>query len=322
MRVTVGPGTYVLATSGGVDSMVLLDLLVRQSNLVMTHDSNNKTKNKKPLYKIIVAHFDHGMRADSILDRKLVSDTAKKHGLSFVTEQGKLGKDASEAIAREARYKFLDHVKKVSGARAIITAHHQDDVLETAVLNMIRGSGRRGLTSLRSNRGITRPLLDYTKSELREYADTHSVKWREDSTNSDTKYARNFIRRNVLPKLSHSQRSQLVILLGELHIINDALDAHTVNLLHTQPAVNSIKRVWFVHLPHDIAREVIYTWLRQNNIGDIDRGLIERTVIVIKTSQPGKKLIINKSYEIQITKDFATISGRNSHFPKNKITVK
>lgn len=303
MRISVGPGMYVLATSGGVDSMVLLDIL-----------------RQRPGVKLIVAHFDHGMRPDSHLDRKLVQETAKRHGLAFVHQTGKLEPKASEATAREARYKFLQHIKEVSGAKAIITAHHQDDVLETAILNLLRGSGRRGLTSLRSTDGIVRPLLSYEKDHIKEYAADHAIAWREDPTNADTRYTRNYIRSQIIPKMSAGQRAQLTILLQELHATNDELDSQVVNLLHTQPASNTISRKWFVHLPHDIAREVIYGWLRQHGVKDINRNTVERLVIAVKTSQPGKKVDIDKKLELHVYKDQVTIKPRKP--TKSKVVKK
>src|SRR5690348_2939142 len=119
------PGNYVVAVSGGVDSVVLLDILSKQPGL-----------------KLTIAHFDHGIRNDSYKDRQFVEGLAKKYQLLFVYKEGSLGK-ASEAKAREARYEFLRKAQKDSGSQAIITAHHQDDLLETAILNMLRDSSRK-----------------------------------------------------------------------------------------------------------------------------------------------------------------------------------
>src|SRR5882724_1815869 len=132
----IKPGRYVVATSGGVDSMALLHLLYQ-----MSRDSDAG-------WWLTVAHFDHGIRSDSAEDRQLVQAIARQYGLPFVYDEGRLGPGASEATARQARYSFLHQVLGASGARAIMTAHHQDDVLETAIFNLIRGTGRKGLTSL------------------------------------------------------------------------------------------------------------------------------------------------------------------------------
>jgi tRNA(Ile)-lysidine synthase len=165
------PGTYVIAVSGGVDSMALLDLLVES----ITEKQ-----------KLVVAHVDHGMRPDSAEDRKLVEKTAKALNLDFEYLEARLGPNASEETAREVRYKFLYHIKDKYKAEAIITAHHEDDLIETAIINLIRGTSRKGMSSLSSREGIIRPLLTYPKAELIKYAKSSKLVWREDSTNSDT----------------------------------------------------------------------------------------------------------------------------------------
>src|SRR4051812_31887046 len=115
MKVKVPRGKYILAVSGGVDSMVLLDLLAR-----------------KPGIELVVAHFDHGIRPDSKKDEVLVRKAAASYGVAFEPGQGNLGPAASEATARQARYHFLDEVLTKHQALKIITAHHQDDAIETA----------------------------------------------------------------------------------------------------------------------------------------------------------------------------------------------
>jgi tRNA(Ile)-lysidine synthase len=98
---------------------------------------------------------------------------------------------------------FLRKVKKHTGARAILTAHHHDDAVETAVLNLMRGTSRKGLTSLRkSHEGVHRPLLHYSQSTtLKSYAEANGLTWNEDSTNQNQDYRRNYVRHSVLPKL-------------------------------------------------------------------------------------------------------------------------
>src|SRR5882672_395858 len=185
MKLTVAPGKYVVAVSGGVDSMVLLDLV-----------------SQLPVLSLVVAHFDHGVRPDSIEDRQLVEQTAKTYGLPFVYDTAALGPSASEDAARRARYAFLHKVRTEQGAQGIILAHHQGDVVETMLLNLIRGTARRGLSSLQSTSELVRPLLNNTKSELQQYAEQQGVAWREDSTNTDPKYLRNYLRQHIIPKLS------------------------------------------------------------------------------------------------------------------------
>src|SRR5690606_31809517 len=92
---------------------------------------------QQPQLQVVVAHFDHGIRPDSTEDRRLVQQVAASHGLQFVYHNGSLGSGASEDLARRARYDFLHKLRMATNAKAIITAHHQDDLLETAVYNML-----------------------------------------------------------------------------------------------------------------------------------------------------------------------------------------
>ncbi len=281
----MGAGRYVVAVSGGVDSMVLLDLL-----------------RKRPGTELIVAHYDHGIRPDSANDRKLVGMVTSRHQLPFVYDEGALGPRASEATARDARYAFLRKVAKITDAQAIITAHHQDDMLETAIINMLRGSGRRGLTSLRSTDGILRPLLPYNKEQIREYAHNHAIAWNEDSTNQDERYMRNHVRLNLIPKLSDGQKAQMLILIEQLTDINDELDGHLVNLLHTQPALDQLERGWFIHLPHDVSKEVLHAWLRRHGVKNIQKRTIERLLVAMKTAQPGTVFHVDKHHDLRVGK--------------------
>lgn len=281
MEFYIEPGKYVAAVSGGVDSMVLLDLLVRL-----------------PDTEIVVAHFDHGIRPDSAKDRELVQQTAEQHGLAFEFAEGKLGAGASEEKARNARYEFLNSVREKHKAKAIVTAHHQDDLIETAVINMLRGTGRKGLTSMRSGLVIKRPLLDVTKQEILAYADKHSIRWHEDSTNSDTAYMRNYVRHIILPKLTVDQRHVLTNSLTELSQTNKKIEKEIVNYLQLNLSdTATIERGGFIVLPHDVAREAMASWLRLNGIRDFDRKTIERLVVAAKTKKPGQRVnIINKKW--------------------------
>ena len=105
MELDIPKGTYVVAVSGGVDSMALLHMLVTMAN------SNEHAESTKPTRRYIVAHFDHGIRTDSADDRRLVEHVARHYGLTFVYDEGKMGPGASEAAAREARYTFLRTVR-------------------------------------------------------------------------------------------------------------------------------------------------------------------------------------------------------------------
>lgn len=290
MNVSVGTGTYVVAVSGGVDSMVLLDLL-----------------RKHPGLKLIIAHFDHGIRNNSAEDRRLVQKVAQSHKLTFVHKNGQLGPKTSSATARKARYHFLHQTLQASNAKAIITAHHQDDLLETAILNLIRGTGRRGLSSLKSNGVILRPLLNCTKNQLIEYAVNHSLAWREDPSNNTDRYTRNYIRHNILSRFNDGHKAQLLILIKDLQKINEEMDGHIINLLHAQPEISKLDRRWFIGLPHDIAKEVAHAWLQRHDVRNLTRRNIERLIIQMKTGRISTKTDIDQGHVLTITKSILAL---------------
>lgn len=291
-----------MAVSGGVDSMVLLDLL-----------------RQKPKLDLLVAHFDHGIRPDSAHDRKLVQRIAKAYGLPFVYAEGNLGAKAGEALARDARYDFLRNIQAEHGAEAIITAHHQDDMLETAVLNLLRGTGRRGLSSLKSRKDLVRPLLDWTKKEIREYAEEHDLVWAEDSTNDDERYLRNYIRHNILSRFTAQGRDALIRHIKQAGKVNEEIDKLLDKDLDEQPAANELNRSWYLQLPYAVASEMMAAWLRRNGVAQFDRHMIERLVVSAKTASPGKLADVNSRLFMQFTKDRIKLTNRASSPSKTDV---
>lgn len=300
MDVNLPAGRYVVAVSGGVDSVALLHFLARSSQLV----AGSKAGSGLPAtsYQLTVAHFDHGIRPDSAEDRKLVQALAKEYGLPFVYHAGRLGPGASEAQAREARYKFLHEVRRASGAQAIITAHHQDDVLETIVLNLLRGTGRRGLSSLKSTDVVKRPLLHVPKNELLCYAEREGLKWREDSTNGETKYLRNYIRLNILPRFADKDREALLIIGRWAGKLNGQIAEQAANYLHLQPGGRALDRHSFIMLPHAVAREIMAEWLLANTGVELSKKLLERLVVAAKTARAGARVDIDASWWLRISR--------------------
>lgn len=284
---------YVVAVSGGVDSVVLLHLMAA-----------------KPDLRLTVAHYDHGIRADSAEDRKLVQELARAYKLPFVYEAAQLGAGTSEARAREARYAFLHEVRQASGARAIMTAHHQDDVLETIILNLLRGTGRRGLNSLRSTDVIVRPLLHVPKKELLRFAMEHGLRWREDSTNADETYLRNYVRRRIMPRFADEHRQALLAIADRAAEHNAALSRELANYLHMQPAAHTLNRHDFILLPHAVAREVLAEWLLIRGGVELNRSMLERLVVAAKTGKAGSKVDVDARHWLRIGRDTLALSMR------------
>lgn len=190
--------TIVLGISGGVDSIVMLDLFAK-SELKLN---------------LVVAHFNHGVRTDSDTDEKFVKALAKKYGFPFVSK--KLGSGIhsnilanvvmssnQEEYLRDERRHFLLSVLKTHGADYLTLAHNADDQAETFIMNALRGSGPAGLGAMNLNEDqIIRPLLDISRQEIESYATKNKLRWHEDSTNTDTRYTRNYIRHQILPLLA------------------------------------------------------------------------------------------------------------------------
>lgn len=290
MQLRLKSGKYVVAVSGGVDSVTLLDLLVKN----------------KPKLDLVVAHFDHGIRPDSIKDRKLVSKLALKYGLHFYFKEGNLGPLTSEEQARDKRYEFLWQVVKETKATGLITAHHQDDLIESAIINIARGSGRRGLSSI-INPKITRPLLGYSKKDVIAYATKNKLSWNEDKTNDDIKYLRNYIRKNIMPKLKASDRQKIVSIINDQAKLNKAIDQDLSTLLNQVVISNKLPRLWFNSLDSKSANEVLAYWLRINGLSSYDRQTINRLAVTLKTSSLNKKIDVFSNSIVEVKKDYLAL---------------
>lgn len=286
MNVDILDGKYVIGVSGGVDSMVLLNLLTKLNSI-----------------DIIVAHFDHGIREDSDKDCDFVAATARRLGLKFYSKKGKLGTNASEQTARDARYEFLNKIKEKTKSQAIITAHHQDDVLETMVLNILRGTNRKGLSSLKDQSDIKRPLLKYSKVEILNYALENNLDWREDPTNTNDKYLRNYVRKRFIPKISSEQR-KLLLEIATKSAINDKEIENIFKLITLSDS--KINKDFFNRLDHSVAMEFIADLLRKNDI-EFDRKLLESAVIFCKTSQKNKMLSLSSGKYLVNEQNFISL---------------
>ncbi|MDR2463418.1 MAG: tRNA lysidine(34) synthetase TilS [Verrucomicrobiales bacterium] len=183
------PPRLAVAVSGGVDSMALAAALWRLG--------------KKPL----VLHVNHGWRGrQSDGDEKWVRDWCADHGLPFAFAKLAAGIPRTEAAARAARREFFAAELRRRKIKALMLAHHADDLVETFFLQLLRGAGPDGLASLTVRRRmggieILRPLLAFSKGELKKLARYWRLAWREDATNVSDNYFRNRVRRRLLPYL-------------------------------------------------------------------------------------------------------------------------
>lgn len=286
----VPSGTYVIAVSGGVDSVVLLDVLMQRQDITL-----------------IVAHLDHGIRGDSADDARLVEELTKKYGCHFELRILALGPHASEELARNARYKFLQECRIKYNADAIITAHHQDDVLETIIINLIRGTGWRGLVSLRSHDGLLRPLLNSSKEDIVRYGYDNNLQWREDSTNMDTAYLRNYVRHTIMPSVRRNSpvREKLVELYNDqLQLRMDIeqerdllMQRHCIEIEN----VYELPRHVIIMVPEPVALELLQSLIVRLSGRQLQQEQVRKLLWFVKSAKANKWHIPTKSVKCRVT---------------------
>ena len=181
----------LLAISGGADSVALAYLL------------------KQLEYNFTLAHCNFGLRhKESDKDEVFVKELAKKLGVKCFTKSFETQKFATknkisiQMTARDLRYEWFEILRKEKGCDFVLTAHHRDDNMETFFINLLRGTGIKGMLGIdRIKEKIIRPLLFTNKDEIYYFLKKNKIKFREDSSNKDTKYLRNKIRLQLLPLL-------------------------------------------------------------------------------------------------------------------------
>ena len=183
--------TIVLALSGGVDSMVLFDIL-------MNLDLN---------LKIVLAHVNHNKREESKMEYEMLKKLAKKSKIPFEGYEVELNDNSNfHDDSRNQRYTFFRVIAQKHKASKIVVAHHLDDQVETIIMRLIRGtsfSGYAGIPSIRKDRNISiiRPLMKVSKKDILDYARDHNIVYYEDLSNSEDFYTRNRYRNKIFPLL-------------------------------------------------------------------------------------------------------------------------
>ncbi len=200
----------LLAVSGGVDSMCMADLFF----------------NSAIVRRVALAHCNFHLRGEeSDSDETLVREWAGSHGSIFIKKDfDTLGYAASKGIsvemaARGLRYAWFAEVCRERGFSALAVAHNANDNAETMILNLLRGTGVKGMTGMRrrsplpgSDATLIRPLLGFPRKDIHEYAVSHGLRWHEDSTNADSAYKRNCVRNEIFPLFKRLNPSFLATL--------------------------------------------------------------------------------------------------------------
>ena len=263
-------GKYILAVSGGVDSVVLLDILHRNKHL-----------------ELIVAHVDHGIREDSHDNARFVEELARQYGLSFEKTELALGPNASEEDARQSRYEYLYVLQQETQATAVITAHHADDVVETMIINLLRGTGWKGLCSLVSTSEVKRPLLGLRKQGLIDYATQHSLRWYHDTTNDSQDYLRNYVRHTLVPRVAFDEWYALYDKQVKVRAeIEREVSRQVIN-----------QRYNYIMWPTHVALEIVRT------LFPMTRPQATYLLHAIKTAKPHKEIEVGGGYRVRFNRD-------------------
>jgi tRNA(Ile)-lysidine synthase len=218
---------YLLAVSGGIDSMVMADLFLQQQ------------------LEFSVAHCNFQLREeDSNLDEQLVIDWCIKNNIDYfikrvdTKEYCAQHKCSIQVGAREIRYAFFDEICADKNIDFIVTAHHQDDTIETTLFQFFRGTGIKGLTGIPArNQKIIRPLLSYSKQQIVDYAAKFQVAFREDKSNLKQDYSRNKMRLHIIPQLEELYPAFKNNIANNIHRMNE------VNEIYLQQIKNYKKKL-------------------------------------------------------------------------------
>lgn len=203
--------TYLLAVSGGADSMVLAFLF---------------EKFRVSGCRFQIAHINYKLRGeDSYQDQQTVENFCKKNHIKFhlyeVSEKDEKPQNSIQLWARELRYRFFREIQKKENLRFLVTAHHLNDQLETFIINLSKASGINGLSGIPANdNAILRPLLNFSKKDIYDFAKENNIDFREDLSNKKNDYLRNKIRNEIVPKLSETNDHFLENFRQSLYFLN------------------------------------------------------------------------------------------------------
>lgn len=289
----------LLTISGGIDSMVMLDLFIK-SNI-----------------KIAVAHCNFNLRGiESEGDEKLVLETCLKNKIEFFTikfntktfaEENKI---SIQMAARQLRYDWFNKIALENNCQFIATAHHQNDVAETMLINITRGTGMSGLHGiLPKKNNIIRPLLFTNKAEITDYANENNIAFREDSSNKKDDYWRNKIRHLVIPKLEELNANAVnnFYLLSKKINADEILLNERINELKSQfvKTSNNLVYINLEIMQHAAVTSILFNILSEYNINET------AILNIIENHENNSGIIFeSETHEVLIDREFIIIRER------------
>ena len=273
----------ILAVSGGVDSMALL-AMYKQAD-------------------IVVAHIDHGTRKSSAEDADFVRQKCQKLGVKFYETKLELGEGVSEELARKKRYEFLKTIQEKEGG-TLCTAHHLDDVLESIAINLIRGTGWRGLTPFYDDE-LVRPFIisRMWKRNVLKFAGEQKICFRQDPTNYETNYLRNRVREKMV-ELDETARVDIIELFEKQNKLRGKIEKLVTELAkQTVMGKNFHKKELFLTADEKVAIEVLREICLMHGYS-LTRKQLGDFLAAIKTYAPHKKFNLPKNHFVTILKNY------------------
>ena len=273
----------VVATSGGPDSMCLLHLLCE-----LKQELN---------LKLIVAHVNHNLREASKIEASFVQKVCEENNLIYeYLEIKDYGQENIEQAARLKRYNFFDELVHTYHAKYLMTAHHGDDLMETILMRLTRGSSLKGYAGFKKeyekdNYKVVRPLITQTKQEIIEYMDNLGLKYFIDESNFSDKYTRNRYRKNILPFLKQEDpqvHHKYLKFSEELISVNNFLETYISNLIKDISDEAGLKIDKLKELDNFLLRKVIEYTLNAIYINDLFLVNDKHTDLIIGMIRKGK----------------------------------
>lgn len=261
---------YLLAVSGGLDSVVLAEVF----------------RKIKPQAKLVLMHYHHGDTGNQVYRDQCFYFLQDKASAGFLFESEKSTQALhSENDFRNARRAFFEKIKQKYQTDFYVTAHHQDDVLETRLLKLIRGTGLEGLSHFEEwNQHIYRPFFDVPKSILLQYANDVQLKWHEDPSNLENQYLRNWIRNEWLPALEQRSEGGVKNLAHSLQNITatslnaDRYETESARYVKVIEGQMSIDRVWLESFSAKDQTSVLIRALKSGFEGDFTTSQIKEVI--------------------------------------------
>ncbi len=283
----------VLAFSGGLDSCVLLHILV---SIRCVND-------------LLVWHVNHGLLDCAGEMENFCKRLADQYKVEFKVSHLNLNSQQSnlEARARKARYAVFEQF--LGETDILLTAHHADDQAETLFLNLLRGSGSAGLRGIARNKSlgairVSRPLLDVSRNMLKEYARLQSIEWVDDPSNEAERFDRNFLRRQILPKLKsrwpgyHQSIRRVCYIQSETQQLLD--EVAKIDYQKCRLDAFRLSQKLLVELSVARQKNVIRFWLRKNQLNSLSTGRLEALINQLWADQQAHPVIAATNYEIRI----------------------